>query len=63
MFNQKILHGEQVEERDDWLEFGDPWEKLRAERKVTIQLNGRVVKDEKGHSKWVDTQVRHYRRV
>uniref|UniRef100_A0A4W6FQY2 Alpha-1,4 glucan phosphorylase n=1 Tax=Lates calcarifer TaxID=8187 RepID=A0A4W6FQY2_LATCA len=44
IFNQKIRDGWQVEEADDWLRHGNPWEKARPE----YMLDG---------SKWVDTQV------
>uniref|UniRef100_A0A4W6FP82 Alpha-1,4 glucan phosphorylase n=1 Tax=Lates calcarifer TaxID=8187 RepID=A0A4W6FP82_LATCA len=43
IFNQKIRDGWQVEEADDWLRHGNPWEKARPE-----YIDG---------SKWVDTQV------
>jgi glycogen phosphorylase len=57
IFNQRIIDGEQVEERDDWLEFGDPWEKPRKDKKIPIYFNGRTYVDSDGRSHWVDTQV------
>merc|ERR1719464_1957005 len=34
IFEQKIVNGEQVEEPDDWLRYGNPWEKARPEYSV-----------------------------
>ncbi|XP_015784291.1 glycogen phosphorylase [Tetranychus urticae] len=56
IFNQRIINGEQVEEPDDWLRFGNPWEKDRPETTIPVNFYGRVVQ-EGGKSKWVDTQV------
>ena len=47
----------QVEEPDDWLRFGNPWEKARPEYTLPISFYGHVEHDEKGKAKWVDTQV------
>ncbi|KAL6741573.1 hypothetical protein Aduo_014812 [Ancylostoma duodenale] len=57
IFKQLIKDGWQVEEPDDWLRFGNPWEKARPEYMLPVNFNGRVVKDAKGRSQWVDTQV------
>lgn len=46
----------QVEEPDDWLRFGNPWEKARPEYTLPVNFYGRVEQSDKG-SKWVDTQV------
>jgi len=46
----------QVEEPDDWLRYGNPWEKARPEYTLPIQFYGRVEHTDKG-AKWVDTQV------
>lgn len=56
IFAQKIRNGEQVEEPDDWLRYGNPWEKARPEFMLPINFYGRVI-DEAGGKKWVDTQV------
>merc|ERR1740131_249016 len=56
IFTQKIRHGEQVEEPDDWLRFGNPWEKCRAEYMIPVNFYGRVVDTPTGKD-WVDTQV------
>uniref|UniRef100_A0A8C3AIP1 Alpha-1,4 glucan phosphorylase n=1 Tax=Cyclopterus lumpus TaxID=8103 RepID=A0A8C3AIP1_CYCLU len=52
IFNQKIRDGWQVEEADDWLRHGNPWEKARPEYMLPVHFYGRVE-----DSKWVDTQV------
>ncbi|KIH65128.1 glycogen phosphorylase, muscle form [Ancylostoma duodenale] len=57
IFKQLIKDGWQVEEPDDWLRFGNPWEKARPEYMLPVNFHGRVVKDAKGRSQWVDTQV------
>ncbi|XGW04328.1 hypothetical protein V3C99_015469 [Haemonchus contortus] len=57
IFKQLIKDGWQVEEPDDWLRFGNPWEKARPEYMLPVNFYGKVVKDEKGKAQWVDTQV------
>ncbi|ETN78341.1 hypothetical protein RB195_014796 [Necator americanus] len=57
IFKQLIKDGWQMEEPDDWLRFGNPWEKARPEYMLPVNFHGRVIKDEKGKSQWVDTQV------
>uniref|UniRef100_A0A8C8HX30 Alpha-1,4 glucan phosphorylase n=1 Tax=Oncorhynchus tshawytscha TaxID=74940 RepID=A0A8C8HX30_ONCTS len=56
IFNQKISNGWQVEEADDWLRYGNPWEKARPEYMLPVHFYGRVEQTAKG-VKWVDTQV------
>uniref|UniRef100_A0A8C4NZ34 Alpha-1,4 glucan phosphorylase n=1 Tax=Dicentrarchus labrax TaxID=13489 RepID=A0A8C4NZ34_DICLA len=56
IFNQKIRDGWQVEEADDWLRHGNPWEKARPEYMLPVHFYGRVEETRDG-SKWVDTQV------
>ncbi|KAM5163366.1 glycogen phosphorylase, brain form [Mantella aurantiaca] len=56
IFNQRILNGWQVEEADDWLRYGNPWEKARPEYMLPVHFYGRVERTPEG-SKWVDTQV------
>jgi starch phosphorylase len=57
IFKQLIRDGFQVEEPDDWLRFGNPWEKARPEYMLPVSLYGRVVRDEHGKSQWVDTHT------
>lgn len=56
IFNQKIREGWQVEEADDWLRHGNPWEKARPEFMLPVHFYGRVEHTQTG-TKWVDTQV------
>ncbi|KAL1462418.1 hypothetical protein WDU94_014252 [Cyamophila willieti] len=56
IFAQKIKNGEQTEEPDDWLRYGNPWEKARPEYMIPVNFYGRVEEIGKG-KKWVDTQV------
>uniref|UniRef100_A0A8C7F3H4 Alpha-1,4 glucan phosphorylase n=1 Tax=Oncorhynchus kisutch TaxID=8019 RepID=A0A8C7F3H4_ONCKI len=56
IFNQKISDGWQVEEADDWLRYGNPWEKARPEYMLPVHFYGRVEQTAEG-VKWVDTQV------
>ncbi|KAJ7345311.1 hypothetical protein JRQ81_001261 [Phrynocephalus forsythii] len=56
IFNQKIRDGWQVEEADDWLRHGNPWEKARPEYMLPVHFYGRVEHTPLG-VRWVDTQV------
>ncbi|XP_013776554.1 glycogen phosphorylase, muscle form-like [Limulus polyphemus] len=56
IFAQKIRGGEQIEEPDDWLRFGNPWEKARPEYMLPVNFYGHVQKTNRGY-KWVDTQI------
>ncbi|KAJ3589710.1 hypothetical protein NHX12_010553 [Muraenolepis orangiensis] len=56
IFNQKIVDGWQVEEADDWLRFGNPWEKARPEYMRPVKYYGRTEHHPDG-VKWVDAQV------
>ncbi|MED6235497.1 hypothetical protein ATANTOWER_027687 [Ataeniobius toweri] len=56
IFNQKIVSGWQVEEADDWLRYGNPWEKARPEYMRPVHFYGRTEHNPDG-VKWVDTQV------
>nr|XP_020842996.1 glycogen phosphorylase, brain form isoform X2 [Phascolarctos cinereus] len=55
IFNQKIINGWQVEEADDWLRYGNPWEKARPEYMLPVHFYGRVEHTADG-VKWLDTQ-------
>lgn len=57
IFAQKIRNGEQVEEPDDWLRYGNPWEKARPEFMIPIHFYGHVSDTPEG-KKWVNTQVK-----
>ncbi|KAG0414215.1 hypothetical protein HPB47_008643 [Ixodes persulcatus] len=56
IFSQKIIDNEQAKEPDDWLRYGNPWEKARPEYMLPVNFYGRVEQTDKGF-KWVDTQV------
>lgn len=56
IFTQGVKDGWQVEEPDDWLKFGNPWEKARPEYTLPIHFYGRVEQAE-GGTRWVDTQI------
>uniref|UniRef100_A0A672ZG70 Alpha-1,4 glucan phosphorylase n=1 Tax=Sphaeramia orbicularis TaxID=375764 RepID=A0A672ZG70_9TELE len=53
---KKIVNGWQVEEADDWLRYGNPWEKARPEYMRPVHFYGRTEHHPDG-VKWVDTQV------
>jgi starch phosphorylase len=59
MFAQRIQDGHQVEEPDDWLHLGNPWEIARPEDTYRIRFGGRTEPyvDEAGRERWrwVDT--------
>ena len=60
MFHQRLRNGYQVEEPDDWLRLGNPWEIARPEHTFRVQFYGRVEqgKDDSGlpRARWLDTQ-------
>ncbi|XP_023013951.2 glycogen phosphorylase [Leptinotarsa decemlineata] len=56
IFAQKIINGEQQEEPDDWLRYGNPWEKARPEYMLPVNFYGNVIDTPEG-KKWVNTQV------
>ncbi|XP_018428677.1 PREDICTED: glycogen phosphorylase, brain form isoform X3 [Nanorana parkeri] len=53
---KKIINGWQVEEADDWLRYGNPWEKARPEYMLPVHFFGKVEHTAEG-AKWVDTQI------
>jgi len=57
IFKQVLQDGEQCEEPDDWLRFGNPWEKARPEYTVPVNFYGNVVYTAEGGRKWVNTEV------
>ncbi len=54
MFSQKIIHGQQAESPDNWLEYGYPWEFVRHTR-YKVRFGGRV-QQEGGKVRWLDTE-------
>uniref|UniRef100_A0A915AFH5 Alpha-1,4 glucan phosphorylase n=3 Tax=Parascaris univalens TaxID=6257 RepID=A0A915AFH5_PARUN len=57
IFKQLIREGWQVEEPDDWLRFGNPWEKARPEYMLPVNFYGKVEKDANGKSRWINTSL------
>jgi len=60
IFNQRILNGHQVEQPDEWLKFGYPWEIAHPEFTFPVHFEGRVEvlpgRDGK-EWRWVDTKT------
>src|SRR5271166_3642106 len=59
IFNQKIVNGYQVEQPDEWLKLGYPWEIAHPEFSFEVQFGGKVetrrgAKGLEWH--WIDTQ-------
>lgn len=63
LFKQKFVDGSQVEEPDNWLSKGDPWEIMRPKIKFHIKFFGRTeeITTPEGRKKtiWKDTQDIH----
>ena len=59
IFRQRIVNGQQVEEPDNWLKDGSPWECARPEYAQPVQFGGHVeCLDEEGLKwKWVGDEV------
>ncbi|MBI2889562.1 MAG: glycogen/starch/alpha-glucan phosphorylase [Nitrospirae bacterium] len=59
MFRQRIENGYQVEEPDDWLRMGNPWEIPRPDFRIPVYFGGRVeFAHEWGRlfAKWLDAR-------
>ena len=57
IFRQTIKDGYQVEEPDNWLRFGNPWEIERPEAQFEVHFGGRVRMDEENgklRARWLD---------
>jgi starch phosphorylase len=55
MFAQRLQDGRQIEEPDQWLAYGNPWEFMRPEFSHTVRFGGRLVQ-EGVNVRWVDTE-------
>lgn len=60
MFNQKVEGGHQVEQPDNWLREGHPWEIAAPEHSRRVKFFGRVnvYQDKEGntHHQWIDSE-------
>jgi len=56
MFAQGIQQGRQVEEPDDWMRLGQPWEVPRPELRYRVGFAGRV-EVEGGQRRWLPAEV------
>lgn len=60
IFNQKIVNGYQVEQPDDWLKLGNPWEIAHPEFSFEVHFNGHVEQRPGLHGMewhWVDSNT------
>lgn len=58
IFRQKIENGFQIEQPDDWLRFGNPWEIERSDITVPVRFGGHteaITERGKTSFKWLDT--------
>jgi glycogen phosphorylase len=55
MFAQHVLNGYQVEQPDDWLKYGNPWEFPRPDTTYPVYFGGWVKRDN-GNAQWIDTE-------
>lgn len=58
IFRQQIRNGYQLEQPDNWLRYGNPWEIPRTDLCYTVNFGGRVDvirEDGRDYYKWVDT--------
>jgi glycogen phosphorylase len=58
IFEQRIEHGQQIEQRDNWLHQGNPWELPRHEHTQSVKLYGHVETQRDAHGKqqtvWIE---------
>ncbi|KAL5108014.1 Glycogen phosphorylase muscle form [Taenia crassiceps] len=57
IFEQTIQNGWQVEEPDEWLRYGNPWEKGRPEYCYPVNFYGQVEDAGNGKRKWVNSET------
>ena len=55
IFKQKMENCEQVEVPDDWLVYGNPWEKARPEYTIEVNFYGSVETDTDSRKRWVNS--------
>lgn len=52
LFRQEIVGGRQVEETDNWLQYGFPWEVRKLESKIVVRFGGEVIRHQEGGHYW-----------
>ena len=60
IFRQAIKDGYQVEEPDNWLRYGNPWELERPESQFEVHFGGRVAMEEENgriRARWTDYET------
>jgi starch phosphorylase len=60
IFNQRIVNGYQVEQPDEWMKLGYPWEIAHPEFSFTVHFEGRVEVQGGANGKewrWIDTKT------
>ena len=59
LFNQRIEHGQQIEQPENWLRYGNPWEFERPNVIYPVRFGGRILcfkgSDGRQQCHWVDT--------
>ena len=60
LFRQEFVDGRQVEHPDNWLQYGNPWEIVRPQYALDVEIYGRIIDrfNDRGERRptWVDTR-------
>jgi len=57
IFSQRIRDGWQVEEPDDWLRYGNPWEKARPDFMIPVRFSGMATRNPDRSGSWTGGDV------
>ncbi|VDN98782.1 unnamed protein product [Rodentolepis nana] len=57
IFEQAVHNGWQIEKPDEWLRYGNPWEKGRPEYCYPVNFYGNLERDGDGKFMWVNAQT------
>merc|ERR1712142_675408 len=57
IFKQAIRNGEQCEEPDDWLRYGNPWEKARPDYMIPVRFSGTATRNADRSGSWTGGEV------
>merc|ERR1712042_108332 len=57
IFKQAIRNGEQCEEPDDWLRYGNPWEKARPDFMIPVCFSGTATRNADRSGSWTGGEV------